>query len=306
MKQNELECLRLAAQQQGVVRRNQVLEHLSVSQLRRVLKAGVWVPVLPRVYRVEGAPESWRQKLSAISLWAGKNYAFSHGTAAALLGFRRFAEGPLDVSVTRNVGAPAGVVVHRVDRLTDKDIDTSGDFIVTNATRTLFDLSATVTQKLLRASVEQALQRKWTTVELLEEALERDDCIRGRAALRALVHEFQGGDGPCESELEALVFELIDGSGLPRPDRQRRVFAGGRWRRIDFTFAEYKVILETDGYAYHSSPSSFEKDRERNNSLVARGYIVLHWTWKAIKERPAELIAELASVLASRAPGMAR
>jgi very-short-patch-repair endonuclease len=58
--------------------------------------------------------------------------------------------------------------------------------------------------------------------------------------------------------------------------------------------------VEADGYATHSSPLAFEKDRQRANSLTLRGFRVLQWTWKALHERPAELIRELTGVLAAR------
>lgn len=294
--------MRLAAQQHGVLRRDQVLQHMSADQLQRRLSSHAWVSVLPRVYRVEGAPPCWRQRLRALCLWAGQGFALSHGTAAALHGFRRFPEGDLEVSVLRNLAAPKGVVVHRVKQLHHRDLVVLDGFRVTNATRTLLDLSGAAPEALVRASVDQALARKWTTLERLSTALLRPESPRGRAFLRTLVHEYQGGDGPCESELEARFFELLDNSGLPRPDRQRRIFVGGRWRRVDFSFAASRVIVEADGYAYHCSPIAFEKDRQRINSLISKGYRVLHWTWKAMEERPAALLAELATVLAPRAP----
>ena len=58
--------------------------------------------------------------------------------------------------------------------------------------------------------------------------------------------------------------------------------------------------MEADGYAFHSSPIAFEKDRQRYNSLTLRDFRVLQWTWKALQNRPQELIRELGSVLAGR------
>ena len=80
----------------------------------------------------------------------------------------------------------------------------------------------------------------------------------------------------------------------------------GRLRRMDYFFEDFGVVLEGDSYAYHSSPVAFEKDRQRYNSLTARGFFVLQWTWKGLHDRPAELIAELKGVLASRVGWKAR
>lgn len=111
--------------------------------------------------------------------------------------------------------------------------------------------------------------------------------------VRELLEEFRGGRGPTESELERLVLRVLDEARFPRPDQQRPIYAGGRLRRIDFCFAGPRLLIEADGYAYHASVQVFEDDRRRNNALVARGYTVLHWTWKALHEHPDRLLAEL-------------
>lgn len=301
MEEREIECLRQAARQWGVVRRDQALRWLSPQQLQRRVDAKAWVAILPRVYRVEGAPRSWRQDLRALSLWAGHDFALSHRSAAALHGFRRFPEGALELSATRHLSASPPIEVHQVCAFRPRDLETVEGFRVTSVTRTLLDLAAVVSEADLRATVDEALQRKRTTVERLAVTLLQVERPRGVAFLRRLLHEYQGGDGPCESELEALVFELLERSGLPLPTRQRTVTIAGRGRRLDFCYLQEGIIVEADSYAFHSSPIAFEKDRERYNSLTARDFRVLQWTWKALHERPHELITELRGVLVSRA-----
>lgn len=295
-----MKCLRFAAKQWGVIRRDQALKWLSPAQLQRRLDAEAWVSVMPCVFRVEGAPHSWHQDLKAIALWAGRGYAFSHQTAAALHGFRRFPEGSLVLSVTRHLAAPAKITLVRVGALKSKDVEVVNGFKVTKVSRTLTDLAAVAPQTDVRAAADEALSRKWITVDDLAKAVGKLKRARGVAFLRTLVGEYQGGDGPCESELESVLFELLDGSGLPRPVRQRVVKIGGRTRRTDFFFEDFGVVLEADSFAYHSSPMAFEKDRQRYNSLTARDFKVLQWTWTAMQERPDELISELAAVLANR------
>ena len=311
MREKELKCMWLVEQQLGVIRRDQVLRWLTRQQLQRRLKACGWEALLPGVYRVKGAPQTWHQELKAIALWADRDDAFSHETAARLHGFGRFKEEKkLVLSIARkerHARTPVfsnreGFELHRVKPFGPKDRWTVEGFRVTSPTRTLLDLGTKATNEDLRATVDEALRRKLTTVEKLAVALNRKgkERPRGHAFLRALVHEYQGGDGPCESELESLVLELLLGSGVPRPDRQQSIKVAGRFRRLDFFFVQHGVILEADGYAYHSDTIAFEKDRERRNSLIARGFVVLQWTWKGLKERPQELLAELATVLKRR------
>jgi very-short-patch-repair endonuclease len=284
-----------------VIRRDQALEWLSPQQLQRRVAAKSWVSVFPRVFRVEGAPRSWRQDLKALSLWAGADFALSHRAAAALHGFRRFPEGALELSAPRHVALPSPVVLHHVAPFGPRDLETVQGFRVTSVTRTLLDLAAVVPDAALRATVDEALQRKRTSVERLAMTLSLVQRRPGIAFLRELVREYEGGDGPCESELEARVFELIDGSSLPRPRRQRAITVAGRLRRRDFFYPAQGVIVEADGYAFHSSPLAFEKDRQRANSLALRGFLVLQWTWKGLQERPNELLRELRGALAQRA-----
>ena len=299
MNERELECLRLAARQHGLIRRDQVLQYLGRGQIERRLDCGAWVSVLPRVYRVEGTRHDWYQRLAAVSLWAGQGFALSHHTAAALHGFRRFPPGPVELSATRHLTRSPGVVLHRVGSLAPKDFQSVHGFRVTSVTRTLVDLASTLPEAELRAAVDEALSRKWATVERLATAVARSERHPGVIGLRALLRERQGGDGPCESELEARVYEVLRGSGLPMPVLQRSVHVGGRLRRLDFWFPGHHVVLEADGYASHSSVLAFEKDRQRANSLTARGYRVLQWTWQALHERPGDLLRELAAVLST-------
>jgi very-short-patch-repair endonuclease len=42
-----------------------------------------------------------------------------------------------------------------------------------------------------------------------------------------------------------------------------------------------------DGYEHHASPESFQRDRTRQNRLVALGWIVLRFTWSDVVKRPA-------------------
>ena len=254
--------------------------------------------MLPRVYRIEGSPLTWVQRLAAVALWAERGFAFSHRTAAALWGFARYREGgEPHVSVTRNVRTRA-LRVHQVSSLQARDLGNAGGWRVTSQTRTIVDLCEGEDERDVRASLDEALRRRWTTVEHLERAADRAEHRRGVVLLRTLLRHYQAGEAPTESELEARVFELLSDEGLPRPTKQRSVIAGVRTRRLDFHFPGTPVVIEADGYAFHSSLEMFERDRERHNALAARGLRVLHWSWAALRDRPEELIAQLKSLLA--------
>lgn len=284
----------LASRQQGVIRRDQAHDAgLTTRQINYRVMRGYWPAVCPGVYRVEGAPPTWKQHLKAAALWARTGFAISHQSAAALHGFPRYKPGPVELSLTRHARPPHDVSLHQVDALPPKDLTFIDGICCTSATRTLIDLALCESEQDVRASVDHALSRKLTSLDRLEAGLARAGQRAGLPFLKQLIHQYQGGDGPCESELESRVYELFDAAGLPRPERQHVVRAAGRVRRMDFRLPGTPVVIEADGYAHHASPIAFEKDRERLNALIARGFRVLHWTWTAIHEDPTGLVQQL-------------
>lgn len=297
MDEAEKRCLQLAARQRGVIRHDQARDcGLSRDQLQWRARSGRLCRVYPGVYRVAGAPEDASQRLKALALWLAGG-VLSHQTAAALHGFSQFAPGPLEATVTHGARAPSGVVVHRVGAIAPRDVTSLDGLPVTSISRTLIDLSATLEPSLFRSCCDEALRRKWTTLDRLDATLERNLRRPGLTQVRAVLHALRGGDGPTESELEHLVRELLRDAGFPEPDRQRAIRTRERLRRVDFVFTDARVIIEADGYAYHSSAQSFEDDRRRDNALAARGYVVLHWTWTALHETPERLLVDLAACL---------
>jgi very-short-patch-repair endonuclease len=51
------------------------------------------------------------------------------------------------------------------------------------------------------------------------------------------------------------------------------------------------LIAETDGYAYHSTPSAFARDRLRDQHLTLAGYTVLRFTYDQVTRTP-EAVAD--------------
>jgi len=57
------------------------------------------------------------------------------------------------------------------------------------------------------------------------------------------------------------------------------------------------VALKVDGWEVHSSPKALQADLERQNALVAMGWIVLRFTWHDVIRRPAKVAAAIRAVL---------
>lgn len=296
----DVEVLQRAATQFGVISRKDVLRHLTEEQLWGRVQRKLYEEVHPRTYRVVGAPVTWHQQLKALALWLDHGFAFSHFTAARLHGIRGFDEGPLELTVNRRVRNQTGVVIHeRVLRPREWSEETG--LRVTTPARTLLDIAPSLDEFELRSAMDDLLGRKKTTLDQIEDcAVKAGPRAKGRARVLELVREYRGGDGPTESELEIRMLSFCAQHGLPKPKKQKVIYTRGRKPRVDLVFEDYAVVVEGDGYAHHSSPEDFEKDRRRIGALQAKGFAVLQWTWHALEDRPAEVLADVQAVLRSR------
>jgi very-short-patch-repair endonuclease len=66
---------------------------------------------------------------------------------------------------------------------------------------------------------------------------------------------------------------------------------------VDLLWREQRLIVEVDGFAYHSTRAAFERDRARDAALQAAGYRVVRLTWRQIIDEPHALVAQLAVLL---------
>ena len=67
---------------------------------------------------------------------------------------------------------------------------------------------------------------------------------------------------------------------------------------VDFLWPERQLVLEVDGYAFHSSRRAFEHDRRKTLDLERAGYRVIRLTWRQLTDEPLAIVAELGRALA--------
>ena len=89
------------------------------------------------------------------------------------------------------------------------------------------------------------------------------------------------------------MLELIRKAGLPAPRTEVRI-AG--WP-ADFLWADQRLIVEVDGYPFHSGRRAFERDRRRDQAHIAAGYTVIRVTWRQLTEAPLMVVAAIARAL---------
>lgn len=56
--------------------------------------------------------------------------------------------------------------------------------------------------------------------------------------------------------------------------------------RADFAWPRIRLLLETDGYAWHRQRADYRADRERANAYAELGWTLLRVTWEDVVHRP--------------------
>lgn len=96
------------------------------------------------------------------------------------------------------------------------------------------------------------------------------------------------------SEAERRLLDLLRRAAL-RPTATNAKVADCE---VDVLFAEQRLVIEMDGYAFHRTRAAFERDRRRDADLAAAGYRVVRITWRALSTEPEAVVARLAAALA--------
>jgi very-short-patch-repair endonuclease len=230
----------------------------------------------------------------AAALACGERAVVSHRSAAVLFGIASPAGESVQVTVVRrSCRSRTGLRVHSVERLEPLDHGFVRGIPITSPARTLVDLAGEATSGELERAIAEAYAQKLVTEKQLNAAADRAPNHGGVAALRAQLRR-DGGPQWTQSEGERRMLKLIRAAGLPAPQTQVRV-AG--WP-ADFLWAAQRLIVEVDGYPFHSGRRAFERDRRRDQAHIAAGYTVIRVTWRQLTEEPLAVVATIARVLA--------
>jgi very-short-patch-repair endonuclease len=283
----------VARRQQGVVTYAQLLGAGLRPDMVRHREASGWLRrVLRGVYLV-GAVEPPLALPMAAVLSLGEGSLLSHYPAAVFWGLRPAPMGEMHVTVVaRDARGPGSVRVHRVNQLHPADATSHHGIPATSPARNLLDLATQLDARDLSRAVDEARVNRLASDRSLDEQFSRDPHHRGTTALRRAL-----GEDPAltRSEAERRLLELIRMARLPPPQSNTRVSG----YEVDLLWPDHGLIVEIDGYAFHSTRAAFERDRRRDAHLQANGYRVLRVIWRQITDETAELIAVLARATAA-------
>ncbi|MFN8218350.1 MAG: DUF559 domain-containing protein [Solirubrobacterales bacterium] len=245
-------------------------------------------------------------RLRAALLACGEGAVVSHGTAAAFWGLWDEWPALIDITVPEQAGRKVDAVRARRCRYPQvEEITAQQGVACTTPARVLVDLAGIVDLPRLRRTVERAAVLKLLDLEAAYRAVH---FARGRRGLRDLTAVLDAWNTPSgaapdlRSDFEALVLPRLASMGLPRPRCNETLHLEGERLTVDFLWPREKVVVEADGAAAHQTPVAFQRDRHRDQLLIASGFRVARVTWDQMKGEPEQIVARVAQTLVRARP----
>ena len=95
------------------------------------------------------------------------------------------------------------------------------------------------------------------------------------------------------SEAEERFLALVRAAGLPAPEVNARILG----HEVDFLWRDEGLVVEVDGFQFHSTRAAFERDRQRDAELQGAGLRVLRVTWRQVVDAPYATLTNLVRAL---------
>lgn len=271
----------IAAPGRGIVSIGQLHDAgMTRAQVRSLVDRGVLIRIHRGVYRTAGTAMSTRRRLVAACLAIDGLSAASHRAALWLWGLSD-RQPPIELSVTAARHPDlVGCLVHQSRDLAPDDVTVRRGVAVTKPARTLVDVGCVVPAWEFSESLERAVHRRLVTVAALRAIVER---VGGRGRngvgiLRTTLDERALGATRPESVLEPLLARLCARNNIEGVVYQAELVLDGRTIRPDFLIPDAMLVIEVDGLAVHGTREALDSDLERQNLLIAHGYLVLRYT----------------------------
>lgn len=136
--------------------------------------------------------------------------------------------------------------------------------------------------------VESSLRRGDTVRTFLLDRLQGNRNGKARAALELV-------SGCAESAIEVVARVMFRRTGY-FVETQVRIDDVGR---VDFVLEGF-LVVEVDGDEFHSTREARNRDRRRNNELIARGYLYLRFGYGDVTFRRDDVLEQVRTVLSGR------
>jgi very-short-patch-repair endonuclease len=232
------------------------------------------------VYAVGHTGLTMRGRFLAAVKACGEGAVLSHFSAAALWELVAYDPERRPDVIARHAKRIPGVNAHqtrnppqaiRYDRIP-----------VTTPARTLADLSSVLPFKPHRRAVREALTRHRITPHEAATLLPTAPPV------------------PTRSDLEDLVFDLIQQAGFETPDVNKPLPNG---YIPDFRWRAHRLILEAGGQTWHDDPISRHNDAQRQAELEQDGERILRVTYDQVTSHPHQTVERLRQAGLRGSPG---
>jgi hypothetical protein len=230
-------------------------------ELRWLLHSGRWTALRRGIYVADAdlAPPTdahrrfWLEALALYQHLGRSGAAFSHGTAARMLGLQVSPAAGSELRLTD----PSGWRRGRGFRITDgalprAEVICSAPIRVTTAARTLVDCAREWPELDAVAAIDDALLREKVTLGSMREVLAPGPHRKGTPAAARAVDR---ADGRAESWLESAWRVRHLAAGLPRPLLQVEIWIEGRLVKVlDGWLGDAALAFECDGRVKYERP----------------------------------------------------
>jgi hypothetical protein len=229
---------------------------------------------------------------------AGARALASHRSAAGLRALLADHRRIVDVTVPgTSAGRRGAIVRHASLTLVADDVSVVEGIPCTSVARTLVDLADSEPRRVVERALGQAEVLRVFDLSATQAAVERAGCRRGAAVLRALLGLY-ATPTLTRSELEERFLGLCRNGGLPQPEVNTPVATHDGALEVDFLWRAERLVVETDGRAFHATASGVERDRRRDRRLRLAGYEPIRFGWREVVEEPDEVLREVRGMLA--------
>lgn len=239
----------------------------------------------------------------AAVLACGPGAMLSHRSAAALWRFGDETPGVIDVAIARHSSLRRpGLRVHDRAGLWNRDIGARHGIPVTQPVRTFLDLATVTGPKTVERAINEADKLGVIDADSLRRSLDDYPGQPGICLLRHVLdrHTFRLSD----DELERFFRPIAAAAGLPVPLTKHVVDEF----EVDFFWPDLGLVVETDGWRYHRTPSAQTRDALRFQTHTAAGLTPLRFSHYQVKYEPAHvrrILARTAAQLRARRLGLA-
>jgi very-short-patch-repair endonuclease len=282
---------RIAARQDNVITGEQLrAAGLGRGAIAHRVKAGTMQRLHIGVYLLGAAPPTPMARARAAVFACGADAFASHRSAACLYRLLADYNGDVDVTVVaRNQAPRQGIRRHRVAYLPPQDVRTMRGIRITSVARTICDLAATESARDTEQAFQEALYREIVTPQALAKVLDREPRRRGAPIIRSLIRDPR----LTRSERERRLLKLIKEAELPRPLTNVPLHG----YKADIYWPKHGLIVEFDGWLAHGHRLAFEKNRKRDQILIANGIRVMRVTDRQLTDELIAIAARIAMAL---------